>query len=108
MYRCVFTQCILSHEGGSLCAAYGYTSTEAECSRKTGRCTCRDGYKQDSRSCRRRESLHPIEPHSSVVAPDGCSDIDQIDRSLSRHSLNIYSSLFTKTVEKKNNTQKKQ
>ena len=36
------------------CTAYGYTSNEVECSRETGHCTCRDGYKQDSRSCRRR------------------------------------------------------
>jgi len=39
-----------------MCVAYGYTSNEVECNRKTGRCSCRDGYKEDSRSCRRCKS----------------------------------------------------
>ena len=44
-----------------LCIAYGYTSNEVECNRNTGRCTCRDGYKQDSHSCRRRMLVHVIQ-----------------------------------------------
>lgn len=33
--------------------AYGYTSNEVECNVRTSTCTCREGYKQDGRTCRR-------------------------------------------------------